>query len=456
LRLNKRIKLIAAGSIIVFANVPVSPILHSYAEEITIPVNSAALQSLSIEEFQLDQEFSADEKNYTASVTNDIKSINLLLETNEKSASVTVNGETITSGEKENLLLKTGENLFTIIVTNGSNVSTYTITVVRAQNGNNQLANLSLSSGEIEFDPEVTSYNVEVNNETSEITVTAGAVEDTATVQVNETVIDSKGHLVELPVGSTTISIIVTAENGSQKTYKVNATRAEKEEEPEENPETPSTPDNEDTQQSATPEQPSGNTPSGPQSNSTGQIPSQYGNSMSQATIDTGILGVTETRTTANLDSLTVSNGTWNKSFASDEYTYHLDVANDVTSVTISADAEESDAEIIIDDKVISASSDVNIEDKAKTLISVVVTHDEDRKTYILVFDKEIDSDATASTAENEVESEVDVETVSTETLVSQTEDAREFSDRNQMALGEENQRESGSFWQRILSFFGL
>ncbi|MGS2779614.1 cadherin-like beta sandwich domain-containing protein [Robertmurraya sp. GLU-23] len=444
MRLNKRIKLIAVGSIIGLANVSFSPIGHSYAEELTIPVNSAALQSLNIEEFQLDQEFSADVQNYTASVTNDIKSMNLLIETNEDSASVTVNGETMTSGEKSNLLLETGENLFTIIVTNGNDVSTYTITVVRAQNENNKLANLTLSSGEIEFDPEVTSYSINVNNETNKVTVAAVVVEDTSIVQVDETVINSDGYLVELPVGLTTISIIVTAENGSQRTYTVNVTRAEIEDEPEQNPETSTEPENEGTQQPATPEQPVRNTSPGTQTVSKGQ----YSSSMSQTTVNTGVLGVTETNTKANLDSLTVSIGTWNKSFASDVYTYHLDVATDVTSVTLSADAAESDAEITIDDKVISSTSEVNIDDKAKTVISVVVTHDEDRKTYILVFDKDINEETTVSTAENEVESEVSVD--------SQTVNARESGSSSQMDLAGEFNRESDSVWQRILSFFGL
>jgi len=456
MRLNKGIKLITVGSIIGFSNIIASPIVHSYAEEITIPVNSATLQSLSIEEFQLNQEFSADVKNYTSSVSNDIKSMNLLLQTTVEAASVTVNEEKITSGEKANLELETGENLFTIVVTNGNDVSTYTITVVREKNNNNQLAKLSLSSGEIEFNPEVTSYNINVKNETDKITVTPETSEDTSTVQVNDTVVASKGHLVELPVGSSTISIIVTAENGSQRTYKISVTRAEKEEdEPEQNTETPSKPEQEDTQKPVTSEQPSRNTVSGSQSFSTEETPSQYSNSMSQAMLTNGALGDTETRTTANLDSLTVSHGTWNKSFASDEYTYHLDVAKDVTSVTISADSEESDAEIIID-KVISASSEVTIENKAKTVISVVVTHDEVRKTYIIVFDKKIEEEVTDATDENEGDKGIAVETMSTETLDPQTENTKELPNRNLMELGLENSKESSSFWQKILSFFGL
>ncbi|WP_305855728.1 cadherin-like beta sandwich domain-containing protein, partial [Klebsiella pneumoniae] len=78
------------------------------------------------------------------------------------------------------------------------------------------------------------------------------------------------------------------------------------------------------------------------------------------------------------------------KTFSSDVYTYHISLASDVSSLTISADAEESDADIFIEDEEISDNSTVTIGDKPKTAISVIVENDGDRKTYVLIFEKDV------------------------------------------------------------------
>lgn len=83
MRRNLGIKLIAAGTII-GANVSAYPISHVHAEETTILENSAELQSVKIDEFQLDQAFSPDVKRYSASVGNEIKTMNILVEKKRK------------------------------------------------------------------------------------------------------------------------------------------------------------------------------------------------------------------------------------------------------------------------------------------------------------------------------------------------------------------------------------
>ncbi|GIN62461.1 hypothetical protein J27TS8_24540 [Robertmurraya siralis] len=415
--LNKSIKLVLAGAVIGFANVSIYPVNFSSAEEVVSSESTTQLQTLRIEEFQLEETFSSSKKAYTALVTSDIHSMTLLLEAKEESASITVNGKAVVSGEKSSFSLNAKENLFTIIVANGSEVSSYTITVSRAQNDNIQLADLVLSSGDLVFNPAVTNYHLKVDNETSNITVYAKAASDTAKVEINGTKATSKGLSVDIPVGSTTITIIVTAENGNKKTYQITITR----------------------------EEPLPKTPTQP-------ITTEASSRMSQSQV--GSLPATNSgnahiETTANLDSLTVSNGTWNKSFTSDQYTYHLAVGNDVTNVSITAKAEESNAEITIDESDISSSSDITIKNQEKTVISVVVTNDDERKTYVLVFDKDIEKE----------EDTVDTDVIES---LSATEDFS--SDKIDLQLEREQPNDnsvlkptdSRSLWQRILAFFGL
>ncbi len=465
---NIGMKLIVAGTIIGYSNVSAFPISYTSAEEISITESTTVLQSLKIEEFQLNQEFSPDVKAYTASVGNDIEKMNLVVEKKEESASITINGETIESGEKTNLSLTTGKNTFTIIVTNGTVVSSYKITVVRAENDNNLLSSLSLSSGSLAFDPETSSYNLEVKNEISKMTIKPKVAVDTSTVQVNNRILkNEEGHSVELPVGSTTIKIIVTAENGSKRTYTVAVVRKEKEEdgqardsndEAKEQLSEEVLPANETSSGSgklnATTETTGLNT-NGTRSFTNVESLSVASDNGTNSTKNLDSLSTmtstSETRTTANLASLTASNGTWNKTFSSDEYTYHLALEDDVTSLTITAGAEESDAKIFIDDKEISGSTTVTIDDKAKTVISVVVENGDDRKTYVVVFDKDIDEVATMVTAETNV-SDIEETKVSTENASSK----KATKEPNQLIVHSETQAETPSIWQKFLAFFGL
>jgi len=464
MRRNLGIKLIAAGTII-GANVSAYPISHVHAEEMTILENSAELQSVKIDEFQLDQAFSHDVKRYSASVGNEIKTMNILVKKKEEAALITINGEAIESGVKTSLPLSTGNNEFEITVTNGTEVSSYKLTVVRAKNDNNQLSNLSLSNGSLSFDSEKSDYHIEVKNEISELTLKPKTKADTSTVTINgATVKSGEGHEVQLPVGSTTMTIIVTAENGTKKIYTVTVVRQaqqdsssivtdEKKDQPGEIQPTTETSSNSSK---------ASITPSTTESNNRGtsSIPSEAVlattnvNSSTKNSADLGsssATGTSETKTTANLNSLTVSNGTWSKTFSSDVYTYHISLASDVSSLTISADAEESDADIFIEDEEISDNSTVTIGDKTKTAISVIVENDEDRKTYVLIFEKDVDEEVTTETVESIANTETEAATVS-----SDTKGIEVTSETNQMNVREERQEETASIWQKLLAFFGL
>jgi hypothetical protein len=123
--------------------------------------------------------------------------------------------------------------LINILVTapNGSQ-KTYTVNVNRAAlGGNNNLSGLTVSPGSLDssFSANDLSYAVEVGNSVSSITVTPSRQDPAATITVNGTPTNSgQARTVTLNgAGSNTlINILVTAPNGSQKTYTINVNRA--------------------------------------------------------------------------------------------------------------------------------------------------------------------------------------------------------------------------------------
>ena len=154
---------------------------------------------------------------YTTTVENNVTSINISATAQDSKS--TVKG----TGSKT---LKEGSNTFNVSVTaeNGS-VKTYTITVIRKYkegtqvnlSTNNNLKTLALNGINFTFDKNVTTYNISVENNVSN-------------VQVHYEVEDSKAtaSLVgsnELNVGSNKIEVLVVAENGSVKTYTIAITR---------------------------------------------------------------------------------------------------------------------------------------------------------------------------------------------------------------------------------------
>lgn len=464
------IKLIAAGTII-GANVSAFPLAHAHAEEIDITENSAEIQKVSIDEFQLDQAFSPEVKAYTASVGNEIKTMSLLVEKKETAATIKVNGEDIVSGAKTSLPLSTGKNEFVFTVTNGTEVSTYTITVDRAKNDNNHLSNLSLSTGEISFDPEKTDYQMEVKNEISKLTFKANAEVNSSTVTINgSTVKSGEDHEVKLPVGSTTFTIIVTAENGSKKIYSVTVVREAKQTSSSSNGKVEEKVQTEKDMPASETSLNSGDseiTPTtesnirGTKSAATVDVMAVSSGTNSKSNESFGASSTTntsETKTTANLGSLSVSNGTWNKTFSSDSYTYHITLANDIKNLTISAESEHTDAEIYIEENALSDNREVVIGDQAKTAISVIVENGEERKTYVLIFEKDIEDEAVANAEDTSISTGKETTTVSSTSTTEADghESMKESTVTNQINSRTEKQTETPSFWQKLRSFFGL
>lgn len=355
----------------------------TYAETTSAPVQetepASMLSRIEIEGIELSQEFSGDLFEYSAAVENKVQSIKLLVEGSNTDSSITINGQAVISGTASNYSLKTGVNIFHISVNDGSSTTnSYTLTITRKESSNNLLESIELSQGQLapKFSSSVTEYNVAVSNSFPNITIKPTSVDPTSTIKVNGTPTEKAGVEVELPVGKSDILIEVTAKNSEKKTYTLHMTRAAAEKEKDDNPILDNKPD------SSQPTSPKNNQPS------TSQLTSPKNNRpiSSQPTTPQQSSSTLEKTSTALLASLSVSEGAWDSSFTSEEFTYHLTVSSDVDTVTINPVATYSSSEILTEG---STSKMVKLDDDKKTTISIVVKNGDDRKTYVLVFDKE-------------------------------------------------------------------
>ena len=125
----------------------------------------------------------------------------------------------------------------------GINENDVSVTVKSAKSSNADLSDLALSSGTLSpvFTAGTTSYTASVGNDVTSITVTPTVADSKATVTVNGTGVASgiPSGVISLNTGDTTITIVVTAEDGATKTYTVTVTRKEASPDPGETPPPP-------------------------------------------------------------------------------------------------------------------------------------------------------------------------------------------------------------------------
>ncbi len=393
-------------------------------------IYSNQLSKLEIEGMPLDKDFSPNVKEYTAVVDNSIQTISLVVEAENSDAVITVNGQPVTDGILKPLTLQTGENIFLVTVGEGTDSSnTYKLTITRQKNNNNLLKNIGLSTGKLspEFDSANPEYNVEVANTVDHFSITAEAIEKASSIKINNSLLTDKEISVQLPVGKSDIAILVTAENGDERIYTVHVVRAA-----EQAANTPGSSRN-------TPRTNGNNSPN--LNNATKQSPNQQNRLTQNSAQQTA--AIVQKTSTAKLSSLSVTNGTWDSAFTTDEYTYHLAVANDVTSVTINPTGAYSDAVITVE-----GSSDKTVQlGENKTVVSVVVTRGEDQKTYVLVFDKATPQAETNAVAQQST----NTDTVLNNTTVRSTgKSSTEFKSPSVQT----NKNTQTSFWNKIVSFF--
>ena len=189
--------------------------------------DNADLSNLTLSTGTLDPAFGANTLSYTTSVGNEVSSIAVTPTVDDGAASVTVAGEPVVSGNASGaIVLDVGANWVPVEVTaEDGTLKTYTITVTRAQSSNADLSHLTLSAGSLDpvFSSNTTSYEVGVGNDVSSITVTPTTDDGVATVTVDGVgvVSGSASSPIALGPGDNPIPIVVTAQDGTTKTYTI-------------------------------------------------------------------------------------------------------------------------------------------------------------------------------------------------------------------------------------------
>ncbi|MEH7304873.1 cadherin-like beta sandwich domain-containing protein [Neobacillus drentensis] len=349
------------------------PTAYAETNTATIQENQRenTLSRVEIEGVELDQKFASDLYEYSANVDNDVDTVKLLVDSTNTDSSITINGQTVISGTAGTYTLQTGENKFIISVNNGSSSSTtYTLTISREKNANNLLQNIELSKGELspKFSSIVTDYNVNVPNEVPTIKIKPIAMEKTSAIKVNGILAMKDGVEVKVSVGKSDINITITAENGANKTYTIHVMRDKAVED-----------------KATIPKPNQNNKPGAAQPSSKPNSPTKSAKSAQPASqLQNAVMS--EKASKALLSSLSVSEGTWDSTFTSDEFTYHVTVPSDGDEITLKPIAKYSSSDILIEGDT---SKTIKLEADRQTIISVVVSYnDDDRKTYVLVFEK--------------------------------------------------------------------
>lgn len=417
---EKSMKVLLAGSLIGMGSFTYLPDANAAKAGISQEVNSInVLSKLEIEGASLNQDFSEDVHDYRATVKNDIEKIDLHAESKSENAAIFVNGTKLINGMARDLPLQTGMNRFEITVSDGiSEAVTYTVVIEKPESDDNRLTSIGLSQGSLAFDPKVSSYHASVESKVKSITISPSLSDRTAHVAVNGKDATKSGVEVPLPIGDTAVKIIVTAENGGERTYLLTITRAEANK--------PEKEEKDVSQEDKGQKQPATEKPP-----STGAVkadtlsartfndqkatnvshtvkaaqPENVSIQKMKAGIDkeSAAERVEKEDEAPALNHLTASTGEWNKPFLSNEYTYHIEVDNDVNSVELNAATGADGAAIEYDG---GNKKKVKLKNKAKTAISVTVSKDAKRRTYVLVFEKdmkvELDEEETVDDAKQE------------------------------------------------------
>ncbi len=250
--------------------------------------NNNNLQGLTISQGTLSPAFRAGTTDYTVEVASSVESLSVTPRLQDSAASMTVNGQTTSSGQTRTIQLGTPNSTTPIIIIvtaqNGTQ-KVYTVTVIKAALGsNNNLRSLTVSPGSLDpaFSSNTTRYTVNVGSGTAGVRVTATLQDTSGTLEVNQQATPSgQTRTIDLgaPGSSTDIEILAIAPNGSSKRYIVTVNRA---------------------------------------------VPSADN----------------------NLSALTVTPGTLDPDFTAGTLNYTVDVATDVTSVIVSATKSDPNAVI--------------------------------------------------------------------------------------------------------------
>jgi hypothetical protein len=297
---------------------------NTYAVTVNRGVNNN-LQNLTVSPGALAPTFNANTTSYTVDVASNVSSVNVTATLQDPTTSMTIIGLPTGSGQLQGVTLNpagTSTPVSIIVTAQNGSQKAYLVTVNRAAlGGNNNLQSLTVSSGSLSpaFNANTTSYTVDVASNVNSVNVTATLQDANASMTINGQG-TSSGQMRSITLNgpglSTVVTIVVTAPNGTQKTYFVTVNRA-----------------------------------------------ALGGNN--------------------NLQSLTVSSGSLSPAFNANTTNYSVDVASTVGSLTVTAQAQDSGATVSINGQAGTSRSIALNAAGQSTLISIVVTAPNlNEKTY--------------------------------------------------------------------------
>ncbi len=187
--------------------------------------NNANLSSLILSDGILTPVFCSNCSWYTAKTSK--QKITVTPTAADPEATILVNGQPVASGTSSNeidLFNTESEIRIEVISPDTTNKTSYYIDVTKVSDDAG-LSRLTISNGTLKpaFQRGKLSYSAVVGNEVEYITVTPTANTITSTIAVNKKEVDSGCASEEIPlvVGENTIEIVVTAEAGNTKNYKL-------------------------------------------------------------------------------------------------------------------------------------------------------------------------------------------------------------------------------------------
>jgi hypothetical protein len=252
----------------------------SISEDVAVP-----LSSLTVTPGTLQPAFFANTTNYGVNAPTSANSVTVTAVPKDNTTIMTINGTLTAAGQGRSVTLGApGSTTIITIVLESQNgtESTYTVTVTRLLSSDNNLSALDVTPGNLNppFDPDIEDYTVNVGVLVERVDVSAtksdpnavmsGSVSAGAGTASGQATIQLGG-----PGSSTPVSITVTAPNGTAKTYHITVNRLSSDD---------------------------------------------------------------------NLSALTVMPGTLSPTFASTTLTYTVNVATDVTEVTVTATKSDPNA----------------------------------------------------------------------------------------------------------------
>lgn len=162
---------------------------------------------------------------YIVGVSSEVNKISLVAtpSSNKSTVRYTYNGKMVNS--LNDLSLNTGDNRVIITVTaEDGSVSIYTVTINKASESDNTLANITTDKGSLypTFHKNILDYQVTVEADVNDITLMATPTKNTSKVEYiyEGNVVTSLDHL-PLQTGKNTVKIVVTGEDGNKRTYQV-------------------------------------------------------------------------------------------------------------------------------------------------------------------------------------------------------------------------------------------